>query len=921
MVANIYFRQRYSSLVGACFYRVSVERVDKFVVLSQEMNCFTEVVFFLVVFNIWDCSYAYNVPISEASYRFIQLVLSIHSSESNANLIWLQHGVVIRGDQRRPSSSNPEDCVVHDVILWDPLSVCSNLTLCCPNCLECSGINQSLRASRWKDGRTKCDEPRCLYGLTNNVLLVSRVYVCDRRHQIIAHDPSVLSQVKGILPIPFLLFHKAGVTRELHSFIISHANAGLTISEIQALWLQTMYDSYGSRREAYLSAWNKNSNICPPFPEFDQRFKQPGEKIIASCIARNYFEKEHLYTKRMCQMTARKWLSCDHTFKVSANIGFWFNKRWVKLYDTLFIVLNEEGNVLSWKLCKGTKFSSVENVLQLLKDRLDKQGEEPTIFFLDNCCSWHSKLLKIFPDVTIKLDPFHAIQRVIRKIPKRKGCTETIMQLRRKMILSLRQLFRDPKDRGEQRTMDTPSPDVILENIEMFMRQWSTVEIDSIPLLSSSAIKEINNLKHHVIKGCLSGIPPSGGTNRNEAIHKSLNKSLKRSRIGLELALAFLGLFFYKWNEKKISCKLTNKRNKITYIQPVETYRVISEDSTTDEQFGGSLTIQENAEAADCEFAENLPDIDEAILNCINYLLEKHSDTSSDDGTLSSDDQNCDISDDEDCVNFLDNAQIANVIQQASNFSCLRKYLEDIKGEAPFSRSANDLIHLRNVLCLLTTATNNAQYSGTDLDAFLHLNNLQRIKIPGDGNCFFVSLAIMIQQQLAIGALNAEAKAHMENLGLIKGANTDVKQMATTLRQIIVNEWLANPSSYEPFLSSEQDYEAEANAFLQDGHFASELGNSMPLAASNALRISIVVFNFPVLPICPRDRTLSDHPIYLASDMRFAGHYDGIEQQTTVQQDEEQQRSAPNQCGNQHQITCRCGQGAKRKKNREHFLS
>ena len=751
------------------------------------------------------------------------------------------------------------------------------------------------------------------------------MYVCDRKHQIIAYDPYVLSQVKGILPIPFVLFHKAGVTRELHSFIISHANAGLTISEIQTLWLQTMYDAYGSRREAYISAWNKNSNICLCFPEFDQRFQQPGEKIIASCIARNYFEKEHLYTKRMCQMTARKWLSCDHTFKVSANIGFWFNKRWVKLYDTLFIVLNEEGHVLSWKLCKGTKFSSIENVLQLVKDRLDKQGQKPAIFFLDNSCSWRAKLLKIFPNVTIKLDPFHAIQRVLKKIPKKKGCTETVTQLQRKMILSLRQLFRDTKDRGEQRTMDTPSPEVFLENIEIFMRQWSKAEIDSIPLLSSSAVKEINNLKHHVIKGCLSGIPPSGGTNRNEAIHKSLNKSLKRSRIGLELALAFLGLFFYKWNEKKISCKLTNKRKKVTYIQPVETYNVMTEDSTTDEQFGGSLTIQENAEAADCEFGENLSDIDEAI-DCINYLLEEHSDTSSDDDNLLLDDQNCDISDDEDCVNFLNNAEIANVIQQASNFSFLSKHLEDIKGEASISRSANDLINLKNVLCLLSTVTNNAQYNGTDLDAFLLLNNLQRIKIPGDGNCFFVSLAIMIQQQLAKGTLSAEAKAHMENLGLMKGAHTDVKQMAMALRQIIVKEWLANPSSYEPFLTSEQDYEVEANAFLQDGHFASELGNSMPLAASNALRISVVVFtamlNFPVLPICPRDRTLSDNPIYLAYEMRFAGHYDGIEQQNTVQQDEEQQRSVPSsQCSNQHQITCRCGQGAKKKKNRKHFLS
>ena len=76
--------------------------------------------YLFVAFNILDCSYAYNMPISEASYRFIQLVLSVHSSESNVNLIWWQHGVVIGSDQRRPTSSNPEDYVVHDIILWDP---------------------------------------------------------------------------------------------------------------------------------------------------------------------------------------------------------------------------------------------------------------------------------------------------------------------------------------------------------------------------------------------------------------------------------------------------------------------------------------------------------------------------------------------------------------------------------------------------------------------------------------------------------------------------------------------------------------------------------------------------------------------------------------------------------------------------------
>ena len=81
---------------------------------------------------------------------------------------------------------------------------------------------------------------------------------------------------------------------------------------------------------------------------------------------------------------------------------------------------------------------------------------------------------------------------------------------------------------------------------------------------------------------------------------------------------------------------------------------MMTENPTTDGQFGGSLTIQKNAEAADCKFAENFSGIDETIY-CINYLLEKHSNTSSGDDNLSADDKNCD---DEDCVNFLDNAEI-----------------------------------------------------------------------------------------------------------------------------------------------------------------------------------------------------------------------------------------------------------------------
>ena len=91
---------------------------------------------------------------------------------------------------------------------------------------------------------------------------------------------------------------------------------------------------------------------------------------------------------------------------------------------------------------------------------------------------------------------------------------------------------------------------------------------DSVSLLPASAIREIEKLKRHVLEGCLSDIPPSGGTHGNEALHKTLNKSLKRSRIGLELALAFLGTFFYKWNERKLSRKNPWKRERCNFIRP-----------------------------------------------------------------------------------------------------------------------------------------------------------------------------------------------------------------------------------------------------------------------------------------------------------------------------------------------------------------
>ena len=233
-----------------------------------------------------------------------------------------------------------------------------------------------------------------------------------------------------------------------------------------------------------------------------------------------------------------------------------------------------------WQLAKGTKFEKVEKLLYGLKNRFIRQGSVAEIIFIDNCCHWRAKLQSIFPAIIVKLDIFHAIQRIVKTIPKKKGSKE-LRGVRRTMIKSLKHFVRKPNDRGADRMLDTASPEEIEQNLNEFIQQWNNVEADGVRVLPEEAISAIGNLKEHVTKGCLSGVPPHAGTNRNESLHRILNKE-KKGRIGVELAVATLGLFFYRWNEQRC----TNS----TFIRPIE-YHTDPSDDVMPEAFGISNSL------------------------------------------------------------------------------------------------------------------------------------------------------------------------------------------------------------------------------------------------------------------------------------------------------------------------------------------
>ena len=94
-------------------------------------------------------------------------------------------------------------------------------------------------------------------------------------------------------------------------------------------------------------------------------------------------------------------------------------------------------------------------------------------------------------------------------------------------------LFRDQRDKGEQRTLPTPNPSVLLDNIDFFIKKWKHAESNGWFIVNDKVLKQLAQLKVHASKGCLSGINPGCGTNRNENLHRNIVSNLNHFQLPL----------------------------------------------------------------------------------------------------------------------------------------------------------------------------------------------------------------------------------------------------------------------------------------------------------------------------------------------------------------------------------------------------
>ena len=237
---------------------------------------------------------------------------------------------------------------------------------------------------------------------------------------------------------------------------------------------------------------------------------------------------------------------------MAKHIGVMRNGKWVPQYDLLFILQNERGEVLFWQLTMGTAYAAIHDGMESLKSRTEQGSRVLKMVIIDNCCMWRRLLQEMFGEHLVKLDVFHAVQRVSKALSKKHPYFCNFLQ-------DFRLVFRSKGDNGPQRTKPTPGQEILQTNLDFFLKKWLGIHSDDgKEIMTPAVVKEIDNLRKHMLKGCLSGIPSGFGTNRNENLHKIINKRLSGNRLGVQLAVALLSTFFHSWNLKRSKQETTS---------------------------------------------------------------------------------------------------------------------------------------------------------------------------------------------------------------------------------------------------------------------------------------------------------------------------------------------------------------------------
>ena len=784
-----------------------------------------------------------SVVLDETIQRYIKKVIVLFEKDMQSS--WFDH--VIQPPVREcPEERNnaQRQFLLPKLLIWAPAEH-FKLQLWCPT------HGALMTGKQWTDVFSKKSylNPRMVYDLSGNIILVQRYYQCtyqgfDRQCRYLSGSEVIMEclpkSISNLFPIK--KYHKSCCTTDLVNLVetlVLEGNNFLKISEIIANLNLREFSERNKRFQSSGCQSPTNEN-CITFYE-DVLFSFPSDIQLIRIYLDRFEEMKFFYREEMEKVEATS-LSCDHTFKVSKNIGCYRDTdgRYVKQFGFLLLLLNENNEIVDWRLTKTAGYSEVKSLLQNVKER---KGVNVKSIHVDNCCQSRKQIQEVMGEIPVKLDLFHAVQRVTNVVPKGTEFSKTICK-----EFSL--VFRQDGDLGESRMLNTPEPAIINRNLDSFCERWQTV-------LASGEFEPLSNelekLRRHINNDCLSQIVPGAGTAGNERIHRCLNRSLLcgTSIVGPELAIAILTTLIYILNMKRKGEKHF-KNCRVVPCVPMdvdqsEKQKTANKDS--EESLNDSVTA-EMATEKDSSMSLDLEDNDMLIIaDDIQHLLSD---------------------------------PIAKKLVHTSNQ--IYRVLDEITNSVN-DKSANffDLPFMQMITSNALTSDNS---DGTEVSNN-HRSNLTRNlasfgltsdPVSGDGDCVFSSIVKQLKKLPQSTEEESPLAAHL----LSSGSGRTEEEDAYTLRQLFVNNVQSNELYQVVTGVSPERLNEETELFRERGTFCGNLGDLVVRVCADLLQVPIVVItslaSFPYTTFLP-DSVMVSTPLYLAYDATACGHYDATRKQ------------------------------------------
>jgi len=252
---------------------------------------------------------------------------------------------------------------------------------------------------------------RMLYDIDRPVLLVTSFLRCTSRgkkqHEILGYDPRLLRMFPS-LDLPFMLFHKAGITKRMMDFILESVISGMTVNRLfdivkakyevnHTITSQFFVNEIETIRAHVMAEGGQieisSEAIFPPYVNC-----HPSKALLGRCFLAAFKEKDEYYKHCMHQLLANECIVLDDSLSVGARIGLpgiWGSA--VKIlpeeFQGMFLVFNEANHILSWTFLREGKFEEVESILTELRNRHNKSLKA---CFTTKCCAWRDELRHIF---------------------------------------------------------------------------------------------------------------------------------------------------------------------------------------------------------------------------------------------------------------------------------------------------------------------------------------------------------------------------------------------------------------------------------------------------------------------------------------------------------------------------------------------